>query len=89
MVDSEVSEVVEQINKNTQKINDLKEALELSETRRETAEKMVYEIKETVSDEIKKAYESGYNAALTGTNPEGGTTISNKDDKTLVLNNQN
>ena len=45
MLDNEVSEIVNQINENTQKIKDLKEALEISETRRKTAEKMVTEIK--------------------------------------------
>lgn len=89
MLDKEISEIVNHINENTQKIDALKEELRLSETRRETAEDMVSKIKETVSDEIKKAYESGYNAALSSTNPVGGTTISNQDNKTLVLNNQN
>jgi len=89
MLDNEVSEIVNQINENTQKIKDLKEALEISETRRKTAENMVSEIKETASGEIQRAYESGYNAALTTTNPEGGTTITNQDNKTLVLSNQN
>ena len=89
MLDKEISEIVDHINENTQKIDALKEELRLSVTRRETAEGMVSKIKETVSDEIKKAYESGYNAALANTNPSGGTTISNQDNKTLVLNNQN
>lgn len=89
MLDKEISEIVNHINENTQKIDALKKELRLSETRRETAEGMVSKIKETVSDEIKKAYESGYNAALASTNPSGGTTISNQDNKTLVLNNQN
>ena len=88
-MDNKVSEIVNQINENTSKIVDLKQQLELSETRRETAEKMLTEIKQTVSGEIKEAYESGYKAALASTNPEGGTTISNQDNKTLVLSNQN
>ena len=93
MLDNDISEIVDKINENTQKINEkisnLEEDLRLSETRRETAENMVSKIKETVSSEIQKAYESGYNAALSGTNPEGGTTITNQDNKTLVLSSQN
>ena len=89
MLDNEVSEIVNQINENTNKIIDLQNQLELSETRRKTAEDMVSKIKESVSSEIQEAYKSGYNAALTSTNPTGGTTISNQEDKTLVLSNQN
>ena len=89
MLDNDVSEIVDQINENTNKIIDLKKELELSETRRETAEKMLSDIKQSLSSELQEAYKSGYNAALTGTNPEGGTTITNENDKTLVLTNQN
>ena len=89
MLDNEISEIVKRINENTKKIDALNEELKFSEARRETAENLLSQIKESASTEIKKAYESGYNAALTNANPEGGTTISNKDDKILVLSNQN
>ncbi len=93
MLDSNESssskEIVELINENNGKIISLKKQLELSEVRRETAEKMLTEIKESVSSELKEAYKSGYNAAISSINPQGGTTISNNDNKTLVLGNQN
>jgi len=83
-------EIIDLINNNNEKIVSLQEQLELSETRRETAEKMLTEIKKSVSGELQEAYKSGYNAALNGsTNPAGGTTISNETNKTLVLSNQN
>ena len=83
------NEIVDRININTQKINDLQAELSVEKSRRETAENMVSKIKETVSSEIQKAYESGYNAALNGANPEGGTTKADQDNKTLVLTTQN
>ena len=50
---------------------------------------MVTQIKEEVNEELKKAYKSGYDAALFNANPIGGETISQDQSKTLILNNQN
>ncbi len=77
------------ISSKEEEIKSLKKDLELSESRRQTAEDMVTQIKEEVTEEIKKAYNSGYNAALTNPNPDGGTSLSEESDKKLVLNNQN
>lgn len=77
------------ISSKEKEIESLKRDLELSESRRQTAENMVTQIKEEVTEEIKKAYNSGYNAALTNVNPTGGTSLESENNKKLVLNNQN
>ena len=97
---AECEEILEMIKKNNGKIDHtirninleierLTKELELSESRRVMAENMVSQIKSEVSTELQNAYKSGYNAALLTTNPQGGTTISNENDKKLVLSNQN
>lgn len=74
------------ILKKDKEIEELKKSLDISESGRQTAENMVAQIKEEVNYELQKAYNNGYNAALVSINPTGGTTISNENDKRLVLN---
>ena len=67
----------------------LKQDLELSESRRQTAEDMVAKIRDEVKVEMKNAYDTGYKAALNSGNPQGGTTMVDENAKRLVLSNQN
>lgn len=77
------------ISQKDEEIKGLRKALDSSESGRQIAESMVAQIKEEVNIELQKAYKNGYNAALLNTNPTGGTTISQENDKKLVLNNSN
>ena len=67
----------------------IKQELELSESRRQTAEDMLAKIRDEVKSEMQNAYNTGYNAALNTNNPQGGPALSSNDDKKLVLTNQN
>lgn len=98
-VSKECDEILKSLQRNTEciekiiteknkEIRDLKEALALSESGKQNAENLVAQIKDEVSEEIKKAYNSGYNAGLINANPTGGTTISQEQPKTLTLTSQ-
>lgn len=94
---SDYVEIIDSIKKNNDKINsiissknkeidELKRTLDISESGRQMAENMLTQIKEEFNSELQKAYNNGYNAALFNVNPSGGATISNENNKKLILN---
>ncbi len=89
LINSKIQSFEKVIKEKNEKIEELEKSLDISVAGKTAAENMVTQIKEEVNEELKKAYKSGYDAALFNANPIGGETISQDQSKTLILNNQN